>query len=257
MARIVLASSDASLLSSVTKGLSAFHEIHWLSLGDALDRCRKREADALIVDLDSGSVDIGLLRDCIMEYRVPVIIVGRDDRGQTVARSLGGVFFERRPEMQQPDALPETIWSFVLLDAMRLARRHDGPAASSRLRKDEAARGTILVVDDDDAIRLALRDLLEAEGYTVVPASDGSEALELLRSGAVLPSLILLDLMMPGTNGWQVRAALRTDPRLSKIPIAVISAAQPPAKALADWYLKKPIDVDQLLRTIDGFLMAS
>ena len=79
MARIVLASSDASLLSNVTKGLSSFHEIHWLSLPDALERCKRREVDALIVDLDSGSVDISKVRASIMEYRVPVIVVGREE----------------------------------------------------------------------------------------------------------------------------------------------------------------------------------
>ena len=82
----------------------------------------------------------------------------------------------------------------------------------------------VMIVDDDRAITSGLSELLESEGYTVVTATDGLEALEQLRSG-LRPSVILLDLMMPRMDGWDFRHEPRRDPDLSDIPVIVITAA--------------------------------
>ncbi len=108
-------------------------------------------------------------------------------------------------------------------------------------------RSPVLVVDDDPDIRDALREVLEAEGFVVVCAANGAEALAVLHAG-VLPRLVVLDLMMPVMNGWEVLAAVRADRALSDIPVAVISAAlgrAPPKDATCA--LSKPIDLDALL----------
>ena len=113
---------------------------------------------------------------------------------------------------------------------------------------------SILVIDDEADLRETLSIILNEEGYEVMSAGNGAEALDRLRSGAP-PSLILLDLMMPVMNGWQFRAEQRQDPQLARIPVVIISAdAGVETKAapleVADC-LKKPLELATLLRTIE------
>src|SRR5262245_20847098 len=84
--------------------------------------------------------------------------------------------------------------------------------------------GRILVIDDDDQLRDAVAEALRDNGYTVIEARDGREALVQLRGSVARPSLILLDLMMPNMNGWELAETLRGDPDLRTIPICVLSA---------------------------------
>jgi CheY-like chemotaxis protein len=81
----------------------------------------------------------------------------------------------------------------------------------------------VLVVEDDTDLRESLSQALRDHGFGVTSATNGREALDLLHAG-VKPSVILLDLMMPELNGWQLAAALRKESRLSRIPQVVISA---------------------------------
>jgi CheY-like chemotaxis protein len=81
----------------------------------------------------------------------------------------------------------------------------------------------VLVVEDDADLRESLSQVLRDHGFGVTPTTNGQEALDLLRAGAS-PSVILLDLLMPDMNGWQLRSELRRDPDLSQIPQVVISA---------------------------------
>ena len=83
---------------------------------------------------------------------------------------------------------------------------------------------TILIVDDDSDVRRALTELLEDEGYAVAGAANGRAALEMIRGG-IRPSIILLDLMMPGMNGWDFRSAQLRDPELSAVPVVVVTAS--------------------------------
>jgi CheY-like chemotaxis protein len=111
----------------------------------------------------------------------------------------------------------------------------------------------ILIVDDDDASRRALADVLMDEGYDVVTACGGAEALGYLETGGT-PRVILLDLMMPGIDGWDFRAAQKRDPRFAMIPVVAISAA---GKLVdADYSLRKPLDIDALLQLLEGFAPA-
>ena len=82
----------------------------------------------------------------------------------------------------------------------------------------------ILIVDDDPDIRDALEDLLAERGFTVLAASNGVEALNLLRSDPAPPSMILLDVMMPVMDGYGFLEERRKDPALSQIPVAIITA---------------------------------
>jgi CheY-like chemotaxis protein len=111
----------------------------------------------------------------------------------------------------------------------------------------------LLLVEDDDDAREGLAALLRRRGYVVRTAENGAEALDRLNRGGPLPSLILLDLMMPVMNGWEFRQAQLGDPRLCRIPVLVLTGGTPrdPGGALqAFQYLKKPIDPDELVAVI-------
>lgn len=109
----------------------------------------------------------------------------------------------------------------------------------------------ILVVDDHDDIRDAITELLAAEGYPVLTATDGKDALRVVRSAAPRPGLILLDWMMPVMSGAAFSEARLKDPELRAIPVVVLSAVPIAAAELArleliDW-LKKPVPLEDLL----------
>jgi len=114
-----------------------------------------------------------------------------------------------------------------------------------------AGPNLVLVVDDDFDIREALSDVLASEGYSVLTAADGGEALERLRGG-VRPAVMLLDLMMPRVAGVEVIDALRKDESLSKIPVVVCSANRgygPDDLGVHD-VLRKPVSVEELLEAV-------
>src|SRR5262245_24295796 len=107
----------------------------------------------------------------------------------------------------------------------------------------------ILAVDDDPAILDVVAQVLADEGYRVLTAGGGRAAVELAH--AHVPGLILLDLMMPEMNGWQVVAELRASPQTRAIPILLLSARRDTERMANDLginsYLEKPFDLDELL----------
>jgi CheY-like chemotaxis protein len=120
--------------------------------------------------------------------------------------------------------------------------------------------GYILIVEDDDDIREALSQILELEGYTVRQAANGREALD-ISSHEPLPSLILLDLMMPVMDGWQFRSEQMKNPALANVPVLVISADANVHEKAASFgaasVLPKPISLDRLLRAVETFYPAT
>jgi two-component system chemotaxis response regulator CheY len=113
---------------------------------------------------------------------------------------------------------------------------------------------TVLVVDDDRDIRDVLTDALEAEGYRVVTAVDGLDALTWLRARTARPCVVLLDLMMPRMDGIQFRTEVLNDPDLALIPVVVLSADPSvivTAKSLNfAGSLRKPVPLEALLAAV-------
>ena len=130
----------------------------------------------------------------------------------------------------------------------------DRPVSPGRPPRRNARHLRILLVEDDDDIREAMALLLESEGYDVVQATDGEDALRKLRAASRSFGLVLLDLFMPVKNGWEFRAEQMADPDIAGVPVVVVSAdrnARDGAATLgAIDYLVKPIDFDRLLGTI-------
>jgi len=109
-------------------------------------------------------------------------------------------------------------------------------------------RKTVLVVDDEPDIRESLRDALEDEGYLVVVARNGKEALETLPT-LEKPVAIILDIIMPVMSGAEFYAAMQADPRFAKTPVLISTsdASRAPSGVLL---MKKPVDLDRLLDTV-------
>jgi CheY-like chemotaxis protein len=115
----------------------------------------------------------------------------------------------------------------------------------------------VLVVDDDLEIRETIIEVLEEAGYEAVGASDGLEALELLREARRSWCLVLLDLMMPNMDGRAFRAEQLQDPALSPIPVVIVSATADVAEAAkeleVDAHFTKPLPLRDLVQIVDRF----
>lgn len=139
---------------------------------------------------------------------------------------------------------------------MRSRERRDAggrpyAAAIADERPAPRARAEILVVDDDAGSREALATVLRDRGYTVTDVADVDEALERLRL-VPRPGLIVLDLMMPGRDGWDFRQEQKKDPILAGIPVVAVSAA---GKLVdVEVSLRKPLDYDELLRAVERYV---
>ncbi|MFU8807123.1 MAG: response regulator, partial [Bradymonadaceae bacterium] len=117
----------------------------------------------------------------------------------------------------------------------------------------------ILLVEDEPELRQILARTLKSEGHDVVEAEDGNEALAYLRDrDTPRPNMILLDLMLPGMNGWALRAELLKDPLLARIPIVILSGTanvpQTAATMRAVAYLEKPFHLDRFISVVDNHL---
>jgi CheY-like chemotaxis protein len=109
----------------------------------------------------------------------------------------------------------------------------------------------ILVVDDNDALRENLAEALEIEGYPVVAAADGQTALQRLSEDPP-PSVVLLDLMMPGMSGREVLSLIRAEPRLAHVKVVITTGASSAAARATgpDAVLMKPFGVTELLAAL-------
>ena len=115
----------------------------------------------------------------------------------------------------------------------------------------------IMIVDDEEDIRISVGQILEVSGYKVVEAIDGKDCLNKLKRG--IPNLVLLDIMMPGMSGWETQQCLLDHPVWKNIPIIFLTAI--PERGIKDIenfegddYVEKPIDIIDLKRRIRNIL---
>jgi len=111
----------------------------------------------------------------------------------------------------------------------------------------------VLVVDDESSIRLAVADALGDEGYEVLTATNGAEALDLVRESE--PHAVVLDLMMPVLNGWQFLEACRQEQLCARTPVLLVSAYRKLSDAVHEElkvheHLAKPFELDALLGAV-------
>ncbi len=134
----------------------------------------------------------------------------------------------------------------------------DSPPSDAQTEAPVDSRGRVLVIDDDPAARDIAGRILRGDGYQVLVAESGQRGLELARQAR--PDLIVLDIMMPGLDGWQVLEELKRDPDLSGIPVIMQSMLDERQAGLdkgADDYLTKPVDRRKLTEAIRCLLPES
>lgn len=131
------------------------------------------------------------------------------------------------------------------------------PAATvaQGVRADEGS--DVLIVDDDPPIRMLLRQVFVRIGLATREARDGMEALS--RIDEAVPTLMVLDLMMPRMNGWQVLERLRELNLLDRVPVVVLTAVGPSrTESLSEFgvraVLNKPFEIQDLVRTVKSIL---
>lgn len=119
--------------------------------------------------------------------------------------------------------------------------------------------GRILCIEDESEMIELIRIILESKGFQVEGAAGGAEGLQKIREGK--PDLVLLDLMMPGVDGWEVYQQMKADETTRDIPVIVVTAkAQNIDKVLGlqiarvDDYIAKPFSPEELLRSVETVL---
>ena len=139
--------------------------------------------------------------------------------------------------------------------------RKKSPADDSNVESEQTSneniavnKGTILVIDDDADSRDLLQRTLSKDGFHVVAVSEGEKGLHLAKQ--LHPTVITLDVVLPGTDGWSVLKALKSDLRLRDIPVVMLTMVDNKTKGYklgAAEYMMKPVDRDILLRTLRKF----
>ena len=120
------------------------------------------------------------------------------------------------------------------------------------------SKGLIIVIEDDADNMELIKFLLNKAGYDVLSAMDGYQGLELIRSQT--PDLVLLDLAIPGIDGWHVARQIRQDEKTASIPIVAVSAhilprdRQEAIQAGCNGFLNKPLDVVNFSANVEEFL---
>jgi DNA-binding response OmpR family regulator len=118
----------------------------------------------------------------------------------------------------------------------------------------------IMIVDDEEDVRVSVGQILEISGYEVIKAEDGKDCLNKLEH--VTPNLVLLDIMMPGISGWDVAATMKENPKWNNIPIVFLTAKGDEMSIgmgglASEDYIVKPFDVIELKERVEKILKNS
>jgi len=133
-----------------------------------------------------------------------------------------------------------------------------GASSQGRFMGYTGPRRRLLVVDDNEINLMVMREMLESTGFQVALAVGGEDALEKVHAGSI--DLVLLDLLMPGMNGYAVLEALRQNPRLLGLPVVAVSAAvttderEKVKGASFDGFIGKPVDIEKLCAVVGNLL---
>ena len=201
---------------------------------------RETPPQLLIMDMDldpeSGAQLIDILSHDVQTAGIPIITFAKTEPGQILP-------FPNIAHIRKPIE----INSFLQALSTALMKIRGGDK-----------RKKILLVDDDDSLRMIAREALQYQNYIVIEASDGNQALELLRSHK--PDLVLLDIMLPGVDGLQIAQIIKSNISTSHIPVIFLTArgqTEDKVKALksgGDDYLVKPFDSTELAARIEAIL---
>jgi len=207
---------------------------------EGFEQIRQKRPQLIIMDLDLDSSSGMQLVDILGHEQetagIPIIAFSRNEPEQILPFS--SVTYIRKPVEINP-------FLQALSSAMLKIRGGD-------------KRKKILLVDDDDNLRMIAREALQYQDYIVIEASDGNQALELLRGHK--PDLVLLDVLLPGIDGLAIAQIIKSNISTSHIPVIFLTAkgqTEDKVKALkagGDDYLVKPVDSTELAARIEAIL---
>ena len=258
--------SDRQLLARVLLNL-ARNAQKFTHRGAVILRAEFQQPDLLRLEVqDTG---IGIPKDALQEIFKPFHQVDRKTTRRYEGSGLGLPISKRIVELLQGemrvksrDGRGSTFTIEVPVQAMkrRPAKSKEAMRPGQNLPKRKSAKRSqqILLVDDDKSTLEATKYLLENAGYRVELASDGHTAISLAQH--LRPDLILLDIMMPGMDGYQVMRTLKSQKQLQRIPIIALTARamsddqQKAREAGCDEVLTKPFAMDEFFATIERHL---
>jgi CheY-like chemotaxis protein len=232
--------------------------------GEALKILREQQVDCVVLDLrlpDMSGFDLlDVFRDDPALSDLPVVVfTGRelsseeDARLHAIARSVvvKGV--------ESPERLLDETALFLHRIVGELPREKQKMLERLHSSDEDLAGKTVLLVDDDARNIFALSSALERRGMNVLTATTGSEAITLVESTPGL-AIVLMDIMMPGMDGYQTMQVIRANPALRRLPIITLTAKamkgdrEKCLEAGASDYLAKPVDTEQLLSALRMWL---
>jgi len=201
-----------------------------------------------VVIVSSGSAELGLIVQQVL------------GRHEVVIKSLGSML-AAAPCAAGAAVIGERM--VLVLDLSDVAQRAQEPArpralARPRLREVPRTRTRVLVAEDSEMIREAIRRELTQAGFEVVTAVDGEEALRISREQRF--DAVSSDVMMPNRDGYELVRALRSDPNYRDVPIVMVTSKDARIDAVrgydagADAYLTKPADAEELIVTLGALL---
>jgi CheY-like chemotaxis protein len=165
-------------------------------------------------------------------------------------QAMGGTIYLERSEPGEGSTFAVRLPAVVRGPAAGpRPRRHDAPPAPTQ--RDEMETNFVLIIDDDASLRELMERRLSRDGFRTRSAPTGEEGLRLAKQ--LLPSAIILDVVMPGMDGWDVLAALKTDVETSDIPVIMATMVEDRERGLAlgaDDYITKPFSRDGMAELI-------
>jgi len=158
------------------------------------------------------------------------------------------------PSMAPVRDAAETLPDLIEIDRQQgelLRAEEEKRESSGAIRVASAAPPRpVLIVEDDNDIRNSLSHILEVEGIPTITARNGQEALDILQHEKQAPSVVVLDLMMPVMDGWELRRRIESQVPGTPPKIVIVSAMSPDATIGSAVWLRKPLGVEQLLSTV-------
>jgi HAMP domain-containing protein/CheY-like chemotaxis protein/signal transduction histidine kinase len=264
--RLLLVEDDAAELSSVTELLGSDDiEIMTADTGEsALLQLRDNTIDCVVLDLKlpdmTGFEVLERIRDDASLCDIPVVVfTGReispdeDAKLHTMARSVvvKGVESPERLLDETALFLHRVVGDLPLSKQRMLERLHSSD--------EDLMRRTVLLVDDDARNIFALSSVLERRGMEVLTATTGNEAIAVLGARPDV-AIVLMDIMMPGMDGYETMQAIRANPAHRRLPILALTAKamkgdrEKCLEAGASDYLAKPVNIQQLMSALRMWL---
>lgn len=229
---------------------------------EGLSEARREMPDLIVCDIHLPKMDgyqvIRALKSDAALRRIPIVAVTAlamvGDREKMIAAGFDS--YIAKPIV--PETFVAQVEEFLRPDQRSATPPSppDEPAAAAPPVPFQPPRASVLVVDDAAVNRELLRSTLEPFGYAVIQAASVQQALELARHNAF--DLVLCDLHMPDEDGWDFLRAIKAEPRLGEIPIAIVTASVwgevDKAKAFelgACCFILRPVEISVLLREIE------